>query len=277
MTRARPWPPRTNPWKRCPIAPPHQQLWNKLAPPTHLHLSHHRLRINPSGPTIVKPNKTKRAHPRNRLLLFFPPPPVPLPSPPTFQEVKGEVQDAVFLARPNVPRNATGVLPGVLPQLQVGGLSRPQQTTSGFPNLIAAAVAREGLSTVISALTTTGLRSTIESPDFTGTLFLPANEAFAVLLSNLGVSLDSLFQDVDRLRSILLYHVVPTVLFEEQLDHASQFSTLEGNSLTVSRDDDGVSIIGVGSQGKIITPDIVAGDGVFHVIDGVLLPYSVPF
>lgn len=99
------------------------------------------------------------------------------------------------------------------------------------------------------------------------TVFAPTDKAFADLLSSLGVTLDEV--NVEDLKNILLYHVVNKRLFSTDLGNKS-YQTLNGESIDVDLSN-GVVING---DVNVIKTDIIATNGVIHVIDKVLLPQN---
>ncbi|MDH3498909.1 MAG: fasciclin domain-containing protein [Acidimicrobiia bacterium] len=97
------------------------------------------------------------------------------------------------------------------------------------------------------------------------TVFAPTDEAFAALLDTLG--LDSASEiDVDVLTQVLLYHVVEGKLLAADVLAADTLTTLQGSAIVVDAENVKVNDAG------IIATDIVASNGVIHVIDAVLLP-----
>jgi OOP family OmpA-OmpF porin len=101
------------------------------------------------------------------------------------------------------------------------------------------------------------------------TLFAPTDEAFDALPAD---TLAELRQDPARLAELLQHHVVagssPSNEFEP-----GELEMLDGTSLNVAVADDGDIRVG---GALVIEPDLVAGNGVVHVIDQVLLPRPTP-
>jgi len=122
-------------------------------------------------------------------------------------------------------------------------------------------------STLVAAATAAGLVDTLngEGPF---TVFAPTDEAFAALPPGL---VDALLlpENKDVLAKILTYHVVPgTVMAADIAD--GDVATVEGQNVTLSTMD-GVTVNGA----KVIQADIVASNGVVHVIDAVIVPPDV--
>ena len=100
------------------------------------------------------------------------------------------------------------------------------------------------------------------------TLFAPTDEAFAALPEG---TVESLLQDPSgALTDILLYHVVAGTALSTDLSNGLTLPTLNGESVIVTINDDGVFI----NDAQVTIADIPADNGVVHVIDAVLLPPS---
>ena len=109
------------------------------------------------------------------------------------------------------------------------------------------------------------------------TVFAPTDAAFAAALEALGITAEDLLASED-LAGILLYHVVGgeealysndvAAALAEAGDEGLMVETLNGASFTVTADEDGIYVDGA----KIIMTDILASNGVIHVIDAVILP-----
>lgn len=90
------------------------------------------------------------------------------------------------------------------------------------------------------------------------TIFAPTNDAFGAI-SNLVGSLST-----DQLTSILTYHVIGgTVGYSSSLTNGQQIATLEGDSVTVTINDNGIFI----NDAEVVTADVLVSNGVAHVID----------
>lgn len=128
--------------------------------------------------------------------------------------------------------------------------------------------------TLVAALTEANLVSTLAgSGPFT--VFAPTDDAFAALLETLDITAEELLANPD-LADILLYHVVAGTFYSTDvvagLADAESFdlNTLQSGAVTFTATSEGVFINGV----RIISTDIIANNGVIHVIEGVLLPDS---
>ena len=104
------------------------------------------------------------------------------------------------------------------------------------------------------------------------TVFAPTDDAFAALPDGL---LDDLLSDPSgALTTILTHHVVNGVAYSASLSDGQMVPTLQGEDVTVGIDGEGVVTItsSTGVNAEVIVADIVASNGVVHVIDAVLIP-----
>jgi len=133
---------------------------------------------------------------------------------------------------------------------------------------IAEVAADYGFSTLVAAVGAAGLGETLT----TGgpfTIFAPTDEAFAAALEALGISAEDLLADTETLPSILLYHVVDGTVLAEDVIGLEAAPTLNGAEIGIMASDMGVSL---NESATVIATDVLATNGVIHVIDAVLLP-----
>jgi uncharacterized surface protein with fasciclin (FAS1) repeats len=101
-------------------------------------------------------------------------------------------------------------------------------------------------------------------------VFAPTDDAFAKLPAG---TLNSLLANPDQLKAILLYHVLAgKVLSTAAIDVAKSGTptvvTVNGASITLSLKDGSLYI----NDAKVVKADVLASNGVIHVIDTVLIP-----
>jgi uncharacterized surface protein with fasciclin (FAS1) repeats len=145
----------------------------------------------------------------------------------------------------------------------------PVQARPAAPNSIVdialAVNAQTGeFSTLIAALQTAGLVDTLASRG-QYTVFAPTDAAFSALGLNAS-NISSL--PVEALTNILLYHVSPGKRTSDMVVASDRLRMLNKDFTLVSVGEDGVFI----NQARIVEVDIIAGNGVIHIIDSVLLP-----
>jgi uncharacterized surface protein with fasciclin (FAS1) repeats len=130
-------------------------------------------------------------------------------------------------------------------------------------DIIDTAVSAGQFNTLAKALTAAGLIDTLKGPG-PFTVFAPTDAAFAKIPAD---QLNALLADKAMLTKVLTYHVVPgTVMAKDVQSGAVQ--TVEGSSLMVDASSTGVKV----NDANVIKTDIVATNGVIHVIDQVVIP-----
>lgn len=138
-------------------------------------------------------------------------------------------------------------------------------------DIVDTAVAAGDFKTLATALTAAGLVETLKG---TGpfTVFAPTDAAFAKLPK---ATLDKVLADKAMLTKILTYHVVSGEVTADQVVgmNGTKVKTVEGGSFTVNVKDGAVSLLdAAGNTVKVTKTDIMASNGVIHVIDAVLMP-----
>ena len=102
------------------------------------------------------------------------------------------------------------------------------------------------------------------------TVFAPTDDAFAALLTKLNVTKEELLGDKEMLTSVLTYHVVPMVVKAADIPYGTAIDTANGQTISIS--DANVITDASGNTANIVGTDMMATNGVVHVIDTVLLP-----
>jgi uncharacterized surface protein with fasciclin (FAS1) repeats len=131
-------------------------------------------------------------------------------------------------------------------------------------DIVTIAVESGQFNTLAKALTETGLVETLKG-DGPYTVFAPTDDAFAKLPEG---TIESLLNDKETLKSILLYHVVAGKVTSEEVVNLTQAETFNGKNLKIKVKDGSVKI----NDSKVIKADIMASNGVIHIIDTVLIP-----
>jgi len=131
----------------------------------------------------------------------------------------------------------------------------------GDDTIVDVAVAN-GFDVLAAAVTEADLVDTL-SGNRQLTVFAPTDDAFNAA----GITVDNVDQvDDEFLLSVLTYHVTPGRRYASSVVNAPRVRTLNGADVAV----DGTELNG--GQADIVATNIEAGNGVVHVIDGVLLP-----
>lgn len=133
-------------------------------------------------------------------------------------------------------------------------------------DIVDTAVGAGSFGTLVAAVQAAGLVDTLKS-DGPFTVFAPTDEAFAALPEGTVESL-LLPENRDKLVSILTYHVVPAkVTAGDIAGKRARVLTVQGERLQVNAKN-GVKVDGA----EVVTADIMASNGVIHVVDKVLIP-----
>ena len=129
-------------------------------------------------------------------------------------------------------------------------------------DIVDTAVAAGSFKTLATALQAAGLVDTLKGKG-PFTVFAPTDEAFAKVPK---ADLDALLKDKAKLTAVLTYHVVPGKVMAADVK-AGKVKTVQGSEITVSTTG-GVKV----DAANVVKTDIVADNGVIHVIDSVILP-----
>ncbi len=136
----------------------------------------------------------------------------------------------------------------------------------GGKDIVDTAMAAGQFNTLAKALQAAGLVDTLKGKG-PFTVFAPTDAAFAKLPAG---TLDDLLkpENKEKLKSILLYHVVSGKVTAAKVMKMTSAKTLNGQDVKISVNDGKVMI----NDATVVKPDIMASNGVIHVIDTVLLP-----
>lgn len=138
-------------------------------------------------------------------------------------------------------------------------------TIASAADIVDTAVAGK-FNTLVAAVKAAGLVDTLKGPG-PFTVFAPTDEAFAKLPPG---TVETLLQPENRekLRSILLYHVVAGKVTADEVVKLDSAKTAEGENVTIKVMNGHVMV----NNAHVTKADIPASNGVIHVIDTVLLP-----
>lgn len=129
-------------------------------------------------------------------------------------------------------------------------------------DIVDTAVAAGSFKTLATALKAAGLIDTLKGKG-PFTVFAPTDEAFAKVPK---ADLEALLKDKAKLTAVLTYHVVAGKVLSKDIK-AGKVKTVQGTELTIATTG-GVSV----DAAKVAKADVIADNGVIHVIDTVLMP-----
>lgn len=180
-----------------------------------------------------------------------------------------------------------GYAMGAMNQTKDSGTSAQMQTKEGVvvggalmvrdKDIVDNAVQADNVTTLVSLVKQAGLVDTLKS-DGPFTVFAPTNDAFGKIDSATVASLQKP-ENVDMLKKILTYHVVPGTYTSAALKVMAQkgetLTSVEGEILTPKLNGSELWIEDAnGGKSMIQTADVISSNGVTHVIDTVLMPKS---
>lgn len=148
----------------------------------------------------------------------------------------------------------------------------PQASTAASapaePNIVAVAAGAGQFNTLVAAVKAADLVETLQSPG-PFTVFAPTDEAFAKLPDG---TVDSLLlpENKAQLTAILKYHVVAGEVRAAEVVKLTSANTVEGQPVSITASGSGVRV----NDANVVKADVMASNGVIHVIDTVLIPSS---
>ncbi|MGP5214710.1 fasciclin domain-containing protein [Psychrobacter immobilis] len=138
-------------------------------------------------------------------------------------------------------------------------------------NIAEIAAENKDLTILNAALKASGLDKVLMSSEGEFTVFAPTDAAFAELLEELDVTSEELLADKELLTMVLTYHVIPNMTVKAaDIPYGDSIETVNGQAFSIS--DANIIMDASGDTSKIIKTDVLATNGVIHLIDDVLLP-----
>jgi len=150
--------------------------------------------------------------------------------------------------------------------LTVLATALPAVAGAAKKDIVDTAVAAGSFKTLATALQAAGLVDTLKGKG-PFTVFAPTDEAFSKLPAG---TIESLLkpENKEKLKAILLYHVVSGDVTAAQVVKLSSAKTINGQNLKLAVKDGTVMV----NDATVVKTDVLASNGVIHVIDTVLLP-----
>ena len=136
-------------------------------------------------------------------------------------------------------------------------------------NIVETAAAAGSFNTLAAALQAAGLVETLKG-EGPFTVFAPTDEAFAKLPAG---TVENLLkpENKEKLKAILTYHVVAGKVTAAQVTKLKSAKTVQGSDVKIAVTGGIVTVNGA----KIVKADVMASNGVIHVIDTVIMPPQV--
>jgi transforming growth factor-beta-induced protein len=137
-------------------------------------------------------------------------------------------------------------------------------TPEPIANIVQTAEAAGDFGTLLAAVEAAGLTDVLSGPG-PFTVFAPTDAAFAQISEE---TLNGLLADPEALGAILTYHVVGGEVLAADVVQLDEAVTVNGASLQITVEGGGVRV----NEASVVATDILARNGVVHVIDQVLIP-----
>ena len=158
---------------------------------------------------------------------------------------------------------STAASPSPAPATPAPATAAPSAAAMG--DIVQTATDAGSFATLLTAAKAAGLVETLKG-EGPYTVFAPTDEAFAALPEG---TLDSLLADPEALKKILLYHVVSGKVTADQVVGLTSANSVEGSPIAIAVNDGTVYL---NDTAKVLATDVMASNGVIHVIDQVILP-----
>jgi uncharacterized surface protein with fasciclin (FAS1) repeats len=156
---------------------------------------------------------------------------------------------------------------GTVAALTLGLASSPATTVrADTKDIVDTAVGAGSFKTLAKALAAADLVETLKG-EGPFTVFAPTDDAFAKLPAG---TLESLLKPENkaRLQRILTYHVVSGKVMAADAARLKSAKAVSGDTITIAARGGGVTV----DNARVVKTDIMASNGVIHVIDAVILP-----
>lgn len=151
------------------------------------------------------------------------------------------------------------------PQLAEPALVADHHMEAKNPGTVVNVAANAGnFDTLVTAIQAAKLQSTLKG-DGPFTILAPTDEAFAALPKS---TLNALLANPDKLATILKYHVISGKAPASKVVTMSNLNSLQGSDIEVKTMDGKVML----NDARVLKTDVMAGNGVIHAIDKVLIP-----
>ena len=131
-------------------------------------------------------------------------------------------------------------------------------------DIVDTAVGAGSFTTLVAAVKAAGLVDTLKGAG-PFTVFAPTDDAFKKLPAG---TVEALLKDPEKLKKILLYHVVSGKVMAADVVKVKSAKSVEGSNIRVKVDGSTVMV----NNATVVKTDIACTNGVIHVIDTVIMP-----
>lgn len=155
----------------------------------------------------------------------------------------------------------------IIASLIVWGPGARLASAQADQNIVETAQSAGQFDTLVAAVEAAGLVDTLSGPG-PFTVLAPTDEAFAKLPAG---TVDNLLANPDQLRTVLTYHVIAGSVPASEVVKLTSATTVQGENIAINVQGGNVMV----NNANVVATDVMASNGVIHVIDTVLLPPSM--
>lgn len=150
----------------------------------------------------------------------------------------------------------------------------PTRSDMSSKNIVQVAAASPQFSTLVALVKKAGLAGALSTGSLT--VFAPTNAAFAYLKAHSPATYKAATTNAAVLKKVLTYHVIAKKILAPAAIAAAKanakVTTLEGEKISLSLVGGKIELNG---SATVVTPNVLASNGVIHVINRVLVPPSI--
>jgi len=154
----------------------------------------------------------------------------------------------------------------IVPESNVTEFEEPSAEVSD--TVIDIAIGDPDLTILVDLVVQTNLTEVLSASGSSYTIFAPSNDAFLGVLDDVS---DLSILDDETVTALLQYHVVEGLYPGSSITDGLELTTLQGETISFNKTDDGIFV----NQASISATDVLASNGVVHIIDDVLFPAAV--
>ncbi len=174
------------------------------------------------------------------------------------------MSNSIAINNSNVMRILSGAIAASL--LVISMIASAGEKKAESQDIVDVAVANGSFNTLAAALKAGGLIDVLKG-DGPFTVFAPTDEAFAKLPEG---TVENLLkpENIEQLKAVLTYHVVSGKVMAADVVKLNSATTVNGADVAISVEQQSVKV----NTATVVAADVMATNGVIHVIDTVILP-----
>src|SRR6056297_936875 len=193
---------------------------------------------------------------------------------PSFGAVPGDADGATVSVPTTSATGSTAPPPSTVTTLEAApttsGNGAPEDTDTDVPSLYELLSNDPQFSSVENAIEAAGLFDDLENGG-PFTLFAPSNDAFEALDPAFAGALNA---DPELLEDVVFHHALAGIHDSRGL-REGPIEMVDGSTVEIDIGPDGITLVSGDTAATVTDADLVASNGVLHVVDGILIPTGV--